>query len=109
MDPSRTITQTHEGRSGPGKGQPYLFLTLRCDRPLEGGARSSLQGADQVNIGRGSALQLERQQAETTSIRISVPHGRMSSRHARLQRVPGAWTIEASDPKNGTFANGKPI
>jgi len=73
MDPSRTITQTHEGRSGPGKGQPYLFLTLRCDRPLEGGARFSFQGADQVNIGRGSALQLERQQGETTSIRISVP------------------------------------
>ena len=109
MDPSRTITQTHEGRSGPGKGQPYLFLTLRCDRPLEGGARFSFQGADQVNIGRGSALQLERQQGETTSIRISVPDGRMSSRHARLQRVLGAWVIEDADSKNGTFVDGKRV
>ncbi|TMA13811.1 MAG: sigma-54-dependent Fis family transcriptional regulator, partial [Deltaproteobacteria bacterium] len=109
MDPSRTITQTHERRSGPGKGQPYLFLTLRCDHPLEGGARFSFQGADQVNIGRGGALQIERQQGETSSIRISVPDGRMSSRHARLQRVLGAWMIEDAGSKNGTFVDGKRV
>jgi transcriptional regulator with GAF, ATPase, and Fis domain len=109
MDPSRTITQTHERRSGPGKGQPYLFLALRCDRPLEGGARFSFQGADQVSIGRGGALQVERPQGEPSSIRISVPDGRMSSRHARLQRVLGAWMIEDADSKNGTFVDGKRV
>src|SRR6266404_6427156 len=109
MEPSRTITQTHERRPGPGKGQPYLFLTLRCDRPLEGGARFSFQGADQVHIGRGGALQVERQQGETSSIRISVPDGRMSSRHARLQRVLGEWMIEDADSKNGTFVDGKRV
>ena len=109
MDPSRTITQTHERRSGPGKGQPYLFLTLRCDHPLEGGARFSFQGADQVSVGRGGALQVERQQGETSSIRISVPDGRMSSRHARLQRVLGAWMIEDAGSKNGTFVDGKRV
>src|SRR5438132_729628 len=109
MDPSRTITQTHERRSGPGKGQPYLFLTLRCDHPLEGGARFSFQGADQVSVGRGGALQVERQQGETSSIRISLPDGRMSSRHARLQRVLGAWMIEDAGSKNGTFVDGKRV
>jgi len=109
MDSSRTITQTHERKSGPGKGQPYLFLTLRCDRPLEGGARFSFQGADQVEIGRGGVLQVERQPGETSSMRISVSDGRMSSRHARLQRVLGAWMIEDAGSKNGTFVDGRRV
>jgi sigma-54 dependent transcriptional regulator, acetoin dehydrogenase operon transcriptional activator AcoR len=109
MSSSRTITQTHERKSGPAKGQPYLFLTLRSDRPLEGGVRFSFQGADQVDVGRGDALQVERQQGESSSIRISVPDGRMSSRHARLQRVLGAWLIEDAGSKNGTFVDGKRV
>src|SRR5690349_2080489 len=44
MDETRTVTQTHERRAPPAAAQPYLFLALLCDRPLEKGARFSLAG-----------------------------------------------------------------
>jgi transcriptional regulator with GAF, ATPase, and Fis domain len=109
MERSRTITKTRERRPGPAKGQPYLFLALRCDRPLEGGARFSFQGADRVHIGRGGALQVQLEPGETSSIQISVPDGGMSSRHARLERVLGDWVIEDAGSKNGTFVDGKRV
>ena len=110
MDDSRTVTQTHERKVAVRLEQPYLFLTLQCDRPLEKGARFSLAGVDRVIIGRGAALQAERlQESGASLLKISVPDARMSSMHARVHKVLGRWVIEDAGSKNGTFLDGQRI
>jgi len=110
MATTRTITQTHEPKPATGAGKPYLFLAFKCDRPLEGGARFSLEGADVVTLGRGGSLQVDRvREGGATTLRISVPDGRMSALHARLQRVLGSWVIEDLGSKNGTLIDGKRV
>jgi DNA-binding NtrC family response regulator len=108
MEESRTVTQTHERRVPPAPGQPYLFLSLQCDRPLEKGARFSLAGVDRVTLGRGAALNAERlQDAGASLLKITVPDPRMSGTHARLHKVLGRWAIEDAGSKNGTFVDGQ--
>src|SRR5467141_1945102 len=110
MATTHTITQTHERKSAPGPGKPYLFLTFKCDRPLEGGARFSLEGADVVTVGRGGSLQVERgQEGGATTLKISVPDGRMSALHARLQTVLNSWVLDDLGSKNGTLIDGKRV
>ena len=110
MATTHTITQTHERKSATGPGKPYLFLAFKCDRPLEGGARFSLEGADVVTVGRGGSLQIERgQEGGATTLKISVPDGRMSALHARLQRVLNSWVLEDLGSKNGTLIDGKRV
>lgn len=110
MAATHTITQTHERKSAPGPGKPYLFLAFKCDRPLEGGARFSLEGADVVTVGRGGCLEIQRgQEGGATTLKISVPDGRMSALHARLQRVLGSWVLEDLGSKNGTLIDGKRV
>src|SRR5712671_2050654 len=110
MATTHTITQTHERKAATGPGKPYLFLAFKCDRPLEGGARFSLEGADVVTVGRGGSLQIERgQEGGATTLKISVPDGRMSALHARLQRVLNSWVLEDLGSKNGTLIDGKRV
>jgi DNA-binding NtrC family response regulator len=110
MASTRTITQTHERKRPPGAGKPYLFLTLKCDRPLEGGARFSLDGIDVVTLGRGDSLQAERREEDGgASLKISVPDGRMSATHARLQKILNSWVLEDLGSKNGTVVDGKRV
>jgi DNA-binding NtrC family response regulator len=110
MDSPRTITQTHERRSPARKGHAHLFLAFQCDRPLEGGARFSLEGADVVTIGRAGSLQVERgQEGGAATLKIGVPDSRMSALHARLQRILGGWVIEDLGSKNGTLLDGQRV
>jgi transcriptional regulator of acetoin/glycerol metabolism len=106
VDPSRTITRTGGRRGTREAGKPFLFLVLRCDRPLSSGARFSFAGADAVTIGRGTGLSLER---SGHSLRIEIPDPRMSAAHVRLQRVLDAWVAEDQGSKNGTFIDGRRI
>src|SRR5216683_2029686 len=48
MKPAQTISRTVSRTSPPGGGEPHLFLTLRCDRPIEPGARFYLHDANVV-------------------------------------------------------------
>ena len=110
MGTDRTLTQTRKPRKDASLGQPHLFVVFRCDRPLDGGARISLAGADAVAFGRGPRLGLERvQDGGATTLRIGVPDPRMSTSHARLQRVLGAWVLADAGSKNGTFCEGRRI
>ncbi len=110
MDETRTVTQTHERKVTVRLEQPYLFLTLQCDRPLDKGARFSLGGVDRVSLGRGTSLQAERlQEAGASLLRISVPDPRMSGSHARLHKVLGRWVVEDAGSKNGTFVDGERV
>jgi DNA-binding NtrC family response regulator len=110
MKPARTISRTVGRTSPPAPGQPYLFLTLRCDRPIEPGARFCLHGADVVTIGRGDSLSVERREEDGVAvIRIGIPDLRLSSTHARLQSVLGNWVIEDAGSKNGTWVDGQRV
>jgi transcriptional regulator with GAF, ATPase, and Fis domain len=63
-----------------------------------------------VTIGRGDSLSLERRKEDgVPAMRISVPDGRMSSAHARLQRVLGSWVVEDAASKNGTWLDGQRV
>jgi transcriptional regulator with GAF, ATPase, and Fis domain len=110
MEPARTISRTVERASPPGGGEPHLFLTLRCDRPTEPGARFHLRDADVVTIGRGESLSMERCEEDGVAVmRIGIPDPRMSSTQARLQSVLGSWMIQDAGSKNGTWLDGRRV
>jgi DNA-binding NtrC family response regulator len=110
VGPERTLTQTKKPRRDASAGQPHLFVVFQCDRPLDGGARISLAGVDSVSFGRAPRLSLERAaEGGGTELRIGVPDPRMSSAHARLQRVLGSWVLADSGSKNGTWCDGQRI
>jgi len=106
VDPNRTITRTDGHRSQQKRGS-FLFLALRCDRPLEPGARFRVDGFDAVELGRADALRTETSiENGARVLRIGVPDPRISSSHARLERVLGSWMLEDRNSKNGTFLDG---
>jgi hypothetical protein len=107
---AQTITRTKKPRRHAEPGEPYLFVALRCDRPLEGGARFALAGADAVTLGRGTRLSGERLREDgADALRIGVPDPRMSAAHARLQRVLGSWVLADTGSKNGTWCDGRRV
>src|SRR5438477_1420342 len=106
MEATRTITRTGGERS-PHKRSTYLFLAFRCDQPLDPGARFRLDGIDAVELGRADALRA----GQTTEngarvLRIGIPDPRISSVHARLEKVLGSWMVEDHQSKNGTLLDG---
>ena len=110
MEPARTISRTVGRTSPPAAGQPHLFLTLRCDRPIEPGARFCLAGADVVTVGRGDSLSIERREEDGAAIvHIGIADPRMSITHTRLQSVLGNWVIQDAGSKNGTWVDGRRV
>jgi len=110
MEPARTISRTDERTPPTAAGQPHLFLMLRCDRPVEPGARFCLDDADVVTIGRADSLSIERhEEDQVTVLRIGIPDPRMSSTHARVQRVLGNWVVEDAGSKNGSWLDGNRV
>jgi DNA-binding NtrC family response regulator len=110
MNTSHTITSAPEEPSAPEAGQPHLFLTMRCDKPLEPGARFCLDGLDQVTVGRADSFSIDRREdGGAMRLRIGIPDARMSSSHARLQKVLGAWVVGDAGSKNGTWVDGKRV
>lgn len=91
----------------------YLFLVLECGRPLAGGARFSLEGIDEVVLGRAATVAppAAERSAERRGRRltIGVPDPSISSRHARLSRVKNRWSIEDSGSTNGTVVEGRRV
>src|SRR5579871_3410939 len=77
-------------RDGDGVHR-MLFLVLECARPLAGGARVSLRGADEVVVGRGAAREVARAERR---IRWSIPDRRMSADHARIALEANGATVE---------------
>jgi DNA-binding NtrC family response regulator len=100
----------------PGEGNerervaPHLFLALECARPTAGSARFSLEGVDEVVIGRGNQRGAERTLSSgrcVLTVRVADPS--MSHTHARLTRGLGHWLVEDAGSKNGTLVNGTPV
>jgi DNA-binding NtrC family response regulator len=103
---SRTVTQSAQRRSPRPGEAPYLFVLFRCDSPLDSTWRVSLAHSDAVVLGRADRRELSR---DGRSVRIGIPDSRMSSTHARLQRVLGEWVLEDTGSKNGTLLDGRRI
>ena len=85
-------------------------MAFQCDRPLDGGARISLGGADTAVLGRSPRLRVERvRETAGLTVRIGVPDPRMSAAHARLERVLGSFMVADTGSKNGTFCDGRRV
>src|SRR5256885_15833175 len=68
--------------------------------------RWSLAKVDEIAIGRGSERRVT---TDGRRLAVELPDLWVSSRHARLNRVLGAWGIEDCKSRNGTLVNGVPV
>jgi len=107
---TRTLTwvdrPASEGASRRVVTLPTLVLALECGAPTARPARFSLEGVDEVQIGRGVRRTRVR---EERTLRVSVPDSFMSSRHACLKREPGGWIAQDLGSKNGTRHRSQPL
>jgi DNA-binding NtrC family response regulator len=101
-----TISRSRPARRRSAGANPALFVVIQAEDPGAGGARIDLRGIDQVSIGRGGSRAVR---ARDGVLRIDVPDPRVSTDHARLQRVLGKWTIEDASSKNGLFVEGQRV
>src|SRR5215475_1492971 len=80
-----------------------LYLGLSGDAPLTPGARASLRGIDRVDLARSDKRRVERAHVAGADIlAVALADARMSSQHARITRIGGAWVLEDLGSKNGT-------
>lgn len=103
---STTITRTAPRRRSRDGAKPFLFIALRCDRPLEAGARVCLEPSTVILIGRAPTLSAVRNGDE---MRIGIPDARISSTHLRFESVLGEWVAQDTGSKNGTLLDGRPL
>ncbi|WP_438016044.1 sigma 54-interacting transcriptional regulator [Sorangium sp. So ce315] len=113
IEPTAFITIEDDADAGCRSGtplQPYLFVVLRCDQPLAGGARHGLSDVDLVTIGRGATRAATRKRdGEIRHLEIRLPCGTISSTHARLARSIEGWVLEDAQSRNGSFLNGERV
>lgn len=90
---------------------PYLFLISNCDRPTDNSQRLSLHGIERLSIRRRDAEQASgsRILVDGVGIEIQIADAWMSTTHATLHRILGAWSLEDNGSKNGTLLNGRAI
>jgi transcriptional regulator of acetoin/glycerol metabolism len=87
---------------------PQLFLMIECERPSAGSARHTLEGIDEVVIGRRATRTVERVLAGNKGrLTLGVPDRRLSAQHARLVRGPSGFVFEDLRSTNGSRLNGE--
>jgi transcriptional regulator with PAS, ATPase and Fis domain len=87
-----------------------LHLVMEAARPLAGGARQSLDGVDEVVLGRGDRRGAARRTVDgRTVLRVEVPDRKMSVSHARLVLGEGRVVLEDLGSTNGTRVDGAPV
>jgi transcriptional regulator with AAA-type ATPase domain len=103
----KTLSNTDDTTRAPDRARgALLFVVLECDRPEASSTRHALAGISEVVIGRAADRRSERRARE---LRLGVPDGRMSERHARLLEEFDRWIVEDTGSKNGVFVNGDRI
>ncbi len=86
------------------RGQPALFVGLAGDAPMTPPTRIGLGGVDRVDIGRGETRSVTRGRDRGSDVvTLTLADGRLSSKHARLNRVGASWVLEDLASKNGTW------
>ena len=101
----QTLDEVAHAAAGSVVNAPVLFVVLEGDRPLARGARFSLVGIEAVSFGRGTARTATRS-ADGRALDLRIPGRWISSTHAVLRAVGGAWIVEDAASRNGTFVNG---
>jgi len=87
-----------------GQGKPALYVGLAGEAPRTPPARISLAGVDRVELGRGEARRIDHKKADGADLAtVVLADARMSTQHARVTRLGGAWVIEDLGSKNGTW------
>src|SRR5688572_12446102 len=104
--PDETERTTSKRGMGGVRVASALCLVIEADRPLSGGARYSLEGIQEVRIGRGNERSAKK---EGGVLSIEVPDRRMSGDHARMTLKDGRWTLEDPGSTNGTFVEGERV
>lgn len=82
------------------------MLVFQCRQPLAPGARFTLRGVDEVQIGRGAPRESQR---TASRIEINLRGVDVSRQHARLRRCAARWELADLESKNGTLVNGLPV
>jgi DNA-binding NtrC family response regulator len=99
-----TLTARDEAGEAAQAPRAFLFLALDGRKPQAPVARFTLEGTDQVTIGRG-----ERPPARSRGVlRLSLDDPYVSTTHATLRRGKGGWHLEDSS-KNGTLVDGRRV
>ncbi len=96
-DPPDTRT-LQLGKRGARPSRSWLVIVLESQRPLAGGRRHTLEGVEQIRLGRGSTPDAR---GRVLEVRVADPA--MSQEHARIARLGGRWVIEDLGSKNGIF------
>jgi DNA-binding NtrC family response regulator len=85
----------------------HLFVVLMCSTPTAGSSRHSIDGVDEVYLGRGTRRIAKRaDEGSRRTLHVALHDDRISTSHARLSRGQGGWTFEDLGSKNGSFLNG---
>jgi sigma-54 dependent transcriptional regulator, acetoin dehydrogenase operon transcriptional activator AcoR len=105
MDPGATLEHERPGSgSVPRSLGPLLFRLLSADDLSQPPARYALGSATAVEIGRGPDFTGRR---GADSLRIDIRDPFASSRHARLERRDGIWSVRDEGSRNGTLVDGR--
>ncbi|HSR98663.1 MAG TPA: sigma 54-interacting transcriptional regulator [Kofleriaceae bacterium] len=103
MDDTASL-QTGHGASRAGEPSWYLVLALEASRPFAGAQRLSLDGVDQVAVGRGERRSVSR---DVARLRVELDDRFQSKEHFRLTRSGAGWELEDLESKNGTRRRGR--
>lgn len=105
-------TETHDDgqprATSPGaRPVAHLHVLLECDNPTASGARLTLDGVEQVILGRGEARRARREAKDgIVTLHLELPGRSLSRHHARLILWHDHWQVEDLDSRNGVFVNG---
>lgn len=103
-----TQEEHQRGNERPRRQElPFLFVALEADRPCAGGARLSLEGLDEVAIGRGERSVVADGPPSARRVLLRLPGRAVSASHARLSRTEAGWSIEDAGSTNGIYVNGE--
>jgi transcriptional regulator with PAS, ATPase and Fis domain len=83
------------------------MLVFDAGRPLRGGARFTLAGADEVVVGYGEGRQTKRrQEGRKVTLAVTIDDRAVSETHARLRATSEGWLVEDLGSRNGSYVNG---
>jgi transcriptional regulator of acetoin/glycerol metabolism len=109
MPPETESDEKSSARRAWSPAEPHLFVVLEGERPIAGGMRIALRGADEVLLGRGDASSASRTVEAPARIAVDLADRKVSTRHARLVRDAAGWTLEDAGSTNGSFVNGRRV
>jgi predicted ATP-dependent protease len=91
--------------SRPPRRSAHLVVAFVCEQPLLGTSRHDLAEIDEITIGRGHAIHVERAGRRLV---VRIPDPWMSATHATVTRSLGRYILRDAASRNGTHVNAEP-